>query len=84
MASQFQPGDRIRIDFDGAEFEVTHRMVDHCRARVINPGFVGSNKAADLDRPLEFDPLTPKDKAATWDPKISLDDLLDGLPRRAL
>ena len=64
MASQFQPGDRIRIDFDGAEFEVTHRMVDHCRARVMNPGFVGSNKAADLDRPLEFDPLTPKDKAA--------------------
>ena len=64
MASQFQPGDRIRIDFDGAEFEVTHRMADHCLATVINPGLVGSNKAADLNRLLEFDPLTSKDVAA--------------------
>ncbi|MDG2033921.1 MAG: pyruvate kinase [Rhodospirillales bacterium] len=64
MASQFQPGDRIRIDFDGAEFEVNHKMADHCLATVIKPGFVGSNKAADLNRPIEFDPLTTKDVAA--------------------
>ncbi len=64
IASQFQPGDLIRVDFDGVEFEVIQCLEDHCVATVINPGLVGSNKAADLNRPLQFDPLTPKDLAA--------------------
>lgn len=64
MASQFQPGDTIRIDFEGAEFRVMYSTTDHCMATVISPGLVGSNKAADLSRPLEFDPITDKDLAA--------------------
>ena len=64
MASRFEPGDLLRIDFDGAEFEITEKQPDHCRAVAVRAGLVGSNKAADVNRDLPFEPLTPKDLGA--------------------
>jgi pyruvate kinase len=64
MASRFELGDRIKIDFDGAEFEITDKLANHCQAIAIRSGLVGSNKAADVNRELPFDPLTPKDLSA--------------------
>lgn len=64
MVSHFKPGDRLRIDFNGAEFEIQESFEDHCTAVTIHGGKVGSNKAADINRELPFDPLTKKDLAA--------------------
>jgi pyruvate kinase len=61
MATRFEPGDSLRIDFDGAEFEITGKSAGHCTAVAVKNGVVGSNKAADIDRDLPFQPLTSKD-----------------------
>lgn len=64
IVSHFEPGDRIRIDFDGAEFEITERQDGYVSATTICGGRVGSSKAADVNRTLPLEPLTSKDFAA--------------------
>ncbi len=64
IAAHFEPGDRIRVDFNFAELEITGKTDTHCTARVISGGLVGSNKAADCNRDLPLDPMTEKDRAA--------------------
>lgn len=64
MAAYFEPGDKIRIDFDGTEFEVLDKHSSHATAVATRSGTVGSNKAADINRSLPFESLTPKDIAA--------------------
>jgi pyruvate kinase len=64
VTKQFEVGDKIRVDFNHACFEIKEKYVDYFLARVISGGTVGSNKAADVDRDLLFDPLTEKDRKA--------------------
>lgn len=64
IARQFAVGDVVRVDFDHVEFRVNAINEDHCLAEVIKGGVVGSNKAADVDRELDFEPLTEKDMRA--------------------
>jgi len=56
--------DELRIDFSSACIKVFERNKDHCLARVIVEGKVGSNKATDLNRELEMEAITPKDRKA--------------------
>lgn len=62
--SQLQVGDMIRVDFNAVTFQVIEIKRSHAIAEVVQSGHVGSNKAADVDRPIELDPVTPKDEAA--------------------
>lgn len=64
IARQFGLGDEISVDFDHVCFRIEDISMDHCIALVTHGGNVGSNKAADIDRDLNFDPLTEKDRAA--------------------
>ena len=69
-ARQFVVGDEIGIDFDHVHFRVTGTDEQGAFATVISGGMVGSNKAADVQREMTFDPLTVKDRDAI---KIGLD-----------
>jgi pyruvate kinase len=64
VTKQFEVGDKIKVDFNHACFEIKEKYVDYFLARVISGGTVGSNKAADVNRDLLFDPLTEKDRKA--------------------
>ena len=64
VARQFVVGDEIGIDFDHVLLRVTDTNKDGAMAIVVSGGSVGSNKAADVQRDMEFDPLTGKDREA--------------------
>ena len=64
VARQFVVGDEIGIDFDHLLLRVTDTNKDGAMAIVVSGGSVGSNKAADVQRDMEFDPLTGKDREA--------------------
>ena len=64
IARQFIVGDEISVDFDHVRLRVTEIDEDQAMASIIHGGIVGSNKASDIERDLDFDPLTEKDKAA--------------------
>jgi pyruvate kinase len=70
IARQFVVGDEIGIDFDHVHLRVTDTNKVGATAIVDSGGMVGRNKAADVRRDLEFDPLTNKDCEAI---KIGLD-----------
>jgi pyruvate kinase len=61
VTRQFEVGDKIKVDFNQVCFEIIEKYTDYFLAKVISGGTVGSNKAADVDRDLLFDPLTEKD-----------------------
>ncbi len=63
-AEQFQVGDVVRLDFNGAQLEVLERRDDRCVATVTKGGHVGSNKAADIDRHIDMEAITEKDRGA--------------------
>ena len=64
ISKHFDAGDRIYIDFNSASFRVTEKNDDCCCAIVEHGGNVGSNKAANLDREIPLEVITPKDKKA--------------------
>lgn len=64
VAQQFEVGDKIRVDFNHVQFEIIQKFDDYLVAVVKEGGAIGSNKAADVNRDLVFDPLTEKDRAA--------------------
>ena len=64
IAQQFIIGDEISVDFNHVKLRVKKTLEDCCIATVVHGGNVGSNKAADINRDLKFDPLTKKDQAA--------------------
>ncbi|MBT3361755.1 MAG: hypothetical protein HN403_19195 [Rhodospirillales bacterium] len=70
IARQFIVGDEINIDFDHVRLRVTGTNDDEATAIVTSGGAVGSNKAADIQRDLDFEPLTDKDTKAI---KVGLD-----------
>ena len=64
IARKFVVGDEIGIDFDHVHLRVTDTIKDGATAIVVSGGTVGSNKAADVQRDMEFDPITSKDNEA--------------------
>lgn len=64
VAKQFKVGDIIRVDFNAVSFEIIEVRKNYLLASVFTGGFVGSNKAADINRDVELNPITQKDEAA--------------------
>ena len=64
VAKQLRIDDELRIDFNSASIKVFEKNKDHCLAKVIVEGKIGSNKATDLNRELEMEAITPKDRKA--------------------
>jgi pyruvate kinase len=64
ISTEFQVGDIIDIDFNSARLCVTENNTSYCKAEVINEGKIGSNKAADVNRDVSLNPITPKDEQA--------------------
>ena len=64
IARQFVVGDEISLDFDHARLRVTECSQSGSAAIVTSGGVVGSNRAADVERDLEFSSLTDKDREA--------------------
>ena len=61
IARQFIIGDEINLDFDHVQLRVTETSAENAIAVVSSGGTVGSNKAADVQRELDFEPMTEKD-----------------------
>jgi len=64
IANQLKAGDEIGIDFNLARLKVVEKLHNYALATVETGGLVGSNKAADVNREIELEPITPKDKEA--------------------
>ena len=64
VEKQFQVGDEIQVDFNHVRLKITEAGDGAFIAEVLEGGIIGSNKAADLNRDIAFEPLTEKDKAA--------------------
>lgn len=66
---QIQLFDFISIDFNNVLAQVIEKQATHLQAKIIIEGWVGSNKAVTVNRPITLDPLTKKDREAV---KIAL------------
>jgi len=64
VSQQLKVGDVIRVDFNSVSFKITEDKSDHLIAIVLDEGHVGSNKAADVNRHIALDAVTPKDREA--------------------
>jgi pyruvate kinase len=64
IARSFRENDKINVDFDSVSLEIKEVNIDHCIAIVKHGGIVGSNKAADVNRELDLQAITEKDKKA--------------------
>jgi pyruvate kinase len=64
VSRELKAGDIIRVDFNAVSLKVIEDAKDYLLATVENDGVVGSNKAADLNREIHLEALTPKDKLA--------------------
>ena len=64
IARQFSIGDEIIVDFHNVCLRIIGIGSRSAKATVIRGGVVGSNKASDVDRDLEFNPISLKDKMA--------------------
>jgi pyruvate kinase len=70
VSMQLKRNDKIHLDFDSAVFKVVENTKEYCHSIVEHGGYVGSNRATNVDRSIHLDVITPKDKAAI---KIGLD-----------
>jgi len=61
ISDQLNIGDEIQVDFNHVLFKVIEKNDDHYLAEVMSGGAIGSNKAADVNRDLNFEALTGKD-----------------------
>jgi len=64
ITRKFKVGDIINIDFDLTSIEVIEKSPKFCLGRVLKSGTVGSNKAVDVNRSIELESITEKDKRA--------------------
>ena len=64
IARKLYSGDKIYIDFDCVILNVIKREKNYCLAIVENDGIVGSNKAVNVDRMIDLNTITEKDKKA--------------------
>jgi ATP sulfurylase len=61
---QIVPGDLISIDFDTVLLLAVQHNKNMLIAKVISPGWVGSNKAVSVDRDIDLPSMSEKDKMA--------------------
>ncbi len=64
IVKKLRVGDRISIDFHSVLVEVAEKDRQGVRARVLNGGPIGRNKAVTVERRIELPALTAKDRAA--------------------
>jgi pyruvate kinase len=64
VSKQLIVGDRLRIDFNALTLKVVEDKGEYLLANVEVAGSVGSNKAADIDREIQLDAVTYKDREA--------------------
>jgi pyruvate kinase len=64
VSKQLKVGDTIRIDFNALTLKVIEDKGGYLLANVETSGSVGSNKAADVDRDIDLDAVTHKDREA--------------------
>ena len=64
ISRQFEVGDVINVDFNAVRLRISSLAKNYLVATVEHGGHVGSNKAADVNRDLDLEAITPKDKAA--------------------
>ena len=57
-------GDKLRVDFNSVCLKIIEKNKNYLSALVELGGRVGSNKAADINRHIDLDPITIKDEAA--------------------
>lgn len=60
-SSELAPGDIVALDFNAVIIQVVEIRNNKVTARVLSGGIIGSNKAANIDRPLKLSPFTLKD-----------------------
>jgi len=63
VLEQLMVGDLVSVDFDNIPLQVIE-VGAVCRARVLDGGIVGTNKAISIDRRIELPALTDQDRAA--------------------
>ena len=64
VAKQLRAGDRISVDFDSVVIKVIETYQQYCVGIVEEGGRVGSNKAANVDREIELEAISAKDREA--------------------
>jgi pyruvate kinase len=64
VGRQLDVGDEISVDFNSVLFKVIEKHKNYCLAKVEMGGLVGSNKAANVNKPIKLETITPKDKQA--------------------
>ena len=64
VSQNFEIGDKLKVDFNSVCLKVIKKNSDYYSALVELGGRVGSNKAADINRNIDLDPITIKDEAA--------------------
>ena len=60
VVDEIAPGDLISIDFDTLLLQVTERTSEGLTAHIVCGGFVRSNRAVTVDRPIHLTLLTSK------------------------
>jgi len=61
IVDKFSVGDLIKVDFDQVSMRVTKKNSYGCTAIVVSSGYVGSNKASDINRKIDLAPVSEKD-----------------------
>jgi len=61
---ELQLGDLVSVDFNSVLLSIIRIEKDFLRARVINEGWIGSNKAVTIDRKIDLPILSEKDNLA--------------------
>ena len=61
---QLKVGDLIYVDFHSLTLEVIEKRDEYFLAEVTSSGVVGSNKAVNINRGIDLDPITKKDLEA--------------------
>ena len=70
VAPKLEPNDTLRVDFNSVVLQVKSKYDSFVIAEVLEEGYVGSNKAANVDRVINLDAITKKDQDAI---KIAMD-----------
>jgi len=61
---QLNVNDLIHVDFHSVTLKILEKKDEFLMAEVISSGIVGSNKAVNIDREIELEPITKKDLEA--------------------
>lgn len=62
ILNKLEVGDLVSVDFDSVLLSISYIGKDFLRARVLNGGWVGSNKAVTIDKKIDLPIFSEKDK----------------------